>query len=133
MSDAPTTAEKGSISNADKMDERLVPTLGEVDHRKVLAPYVRLISCTAGTHGDHVWLWDLRFTQPRAMGLKVSDEFTVPLCRIHHRDVHSHGDELAWWERRAIDPLATSRMLWVSTRGINDKLEKPIVDSVGGR
>jgi len=60
----------------------------------------------------------LRFTQPRAMGLKVSDEFTVPLCRVHHRDVHGVGDELAWWERRAIDPLATSRMLWVSTRRI---------------
>ena len=58
----------------------------------------------------------LRFTQPRGMGLKVSDEFTVPLCRIHHRDVHGHVDEIAWWERRAIDPLATSRALWVSTR-----------------
>ena len=60
----------------------------------------------------------LRFTQPRAMGLKVSDEFTVPLCRIHHRDVHSVGDEVAWWERRAIDPLTTSRVLWVSTRRV---------------
>jgi hypothetical protein len=60
----------------------------------------------------------LRFTQPRAMGLKVSDEFTVPLCRVHHRDNHGSGDEVAWWERRAIDPLATSRMLWVSTRRI---------------
>jgi hypothetical protein len=60
----------------------------------------------------------LRFTQPRAMGLKVSDEFTVPLCRVHHRDVHSHGDEVAWWQRRAIDPLATSRTLWVSTQRI---------------
>jgi hypothetical protein len=60
----------------------------------------------------------LRFTQPRAMGLKVSDEFTVPLCRIHHRDVHSYGDEVAWWQKRAIDPLVTSRALWVSTRRI---------------
>jgi hypothetical protein len=60
----------------------------------------------------------LRFTQPRAMGLKVSDEFTVPLCRVHHRDVHSVGDEVAWWERRAIDALGTSRMLWISTRRI---------------
>jgi hypothetical protein len=58
----------------------------------------------------------LRFTQPRAMGRKVSDEFTVPLCRTHHRDNHSSGDEVAWWERRAIDPIATSRVLWVSTR-----------------
>jgi len=46
----------------------------------------------------------LRFTQPRAMGLKVSDEFTVPLCRVHHRDNHSSGDEVAWWERRAMIP-----------------------------
>jgi len=37
---------------------------------------------------------DLRFAQPRAMGLKVSDEFTVPLCRTHHRDNHSFGDEM---------------------------------------
>jgi ERF superfamily len=60
----------------------------------------------------------LRFTQPRAMGLKVSDEFTVPLCRVHHRDVHGHGDEIAWWQKRAIDPLVTSRALWVSTQRI---------------
>ena len=58
----------------------------------------------------------LRFAQPRAMGRKVSDEFTVPLCRTHHRDNHSFGDEVAWWERRAIDPVATARMLWISTR-----------------
>ena len=58
----------------------------------------------------------LRFMQSRAMGRKVSDEFTVPLCRTHHRDNHSFGDEVAWWERRAIDPIATSRMLWISTR-----------------
>jgi hypothetical protein len=63
----------------------------------------------------------LRFTQPRAMGLKVSDEFTVPLCRVHHRDNHNSGDEVAWWERTAIDPLATSRTLWISTRRIEWK------------
>jgi hypothetical protein len=60
----------------------------------------------------------LRFTQPRAMARKVSDEFTVPLCRAHHRDNHSCGDEVAWWERRAIDPVATSRALWLSTHHI---------------
>lgn len=60
----------------------------------------------------------LRFTQPRAMGRKVSDEFTVPLCRTHHRDNHRFGDEQAWWGRQAIDPLGTSRQLWVSSRRI---------------
>jgi ERF superfamily len=60
----------------------------------------------------------LRFTQPRAMGRKVSDEFSVPLCRTHHRDNHRFGDEQAWWGKQAIDPVATSRQLWILTRGI---------------
>jgi hypothetical protein len=30
----------------------------------------------------------LRFAQGRALGRKVSDEFTVPLCRTHHRELH---------------------------------------------
>jgi hypothetical protein len=42
----------------------------------------------------------LRFTQTRALGRKVSDEFTVPLCRGHHREVHRSGDEAAWWQIR---------------------------------
>jgi hypothetical protein len=52
------------------------------------------------------------------MGRKVSDEFTVPLCRTHHRDVHRFGDEVAWWSKKAIDPVGISRKLWVSTRRI---------------
>lgn len=60
----------------------------------------------------------LRFTQPRALGRKVSDEFTVPLCRTHHGDNHRFGDEQAWWNSKAIDPVETSRRLWVSTRRI---------------
>jgi hypothetical protein len=60
----------------------------------------------------------LRFTQPRAMGRKVSDEFTVPLCRTHHRDNHRFGDEAAWWASSSINPVEVSRKLWVSTRRI---------------
>jgi hypothetical protein len=33
----------------------------------------------------------LGFTQPRALGRKVSDEFAVPLCRSHHRAAHRAG------------------------------------------
>jgi hypothetical protein len=87
--------------------------LRDKGHLKFVASQPCLICGRSPADAHHV-----RFTQPRAMGLKVSDEFTVPLCRVHHRDVHSFGDEVAWWERRAIDPLATSRMLWVSTRRI---------------
>jgi DNA recombination protein Rad52 len=54
----------------------------------------------------------LRFAQPRAIGLKVSDEFTVPLCRGHHRQVHQTGDEKAWWENLQINTLEIARGLW---------------------
>jgi hypothetical protein len=58
----------------------------------------------------------LRFAQPRAFGRRVSDEFTVPLCRTHHRVLHSRGDEAAWWESVNIDPVAVARKLWEHAR-----------------
>ena len=57
----------------------------------------------------------LRFSQNRALARKVSDEFTVPLCRGHHREVHRHGDEAAWWLKIALDPLIAARSLWLTT------------------
>ena len=57
----------------------------------------------------------LRFAQTRALGRKVSDEFTVPLCRAHHREVHRCGDEGMWWGKTGIDPLAAARALWLQT------------------
>jgi hypothetical protein len=57
----------------------------------------------------------LRFAQSRALGRKVSDEFTVPLCRGHHRELHRHGEEAAWWEKSRIDPLPAARELWLKT------------------
>jgi hypothetical protein len=57
----------------------------------------------------------LRFAQPRAIGLKVSDEFTVPLCRGHHRQLHQGGNEVTWWEKLNIKPLAVAKALWDET------------------
>jgi hypothetical protein len=54
----------------------------------------------------------LRFAQSRALGRKVSDEFTVPLCRGHHREIHRHGDEAAWWAKLGIEPLDVATSLW---------------------
>jgi ERF superfamily len=58
----------------------------------------------------------LRYLQPRALGRKASDEFVVPLCRIHHRLVHRVGNEAAWWRDADIDPTAAARRLWKETR-----------------
>jgi len=57
----------------------------------------------------------LRFVQNRALSRKVSDEFTVPLCRGHHREVHRSGDEAAWWNKIGIDPIVAARALWMET------------------
>jgi hypothetical protein len=57
----------------------------------------------------------LRFAQNRALSRKASDEFTVPLCRGHHREVHRSGAEAIWWDTAGIDPTATARMLWLQT------------------
>ncbi len=57
----------------------------------------------------------LRFAQHRALGRKVSDEFTVPLCRGHHREAHRCGDEAAWWKNAGVDPTITARALWLET------------------
>ena len=58
----------------------------------------------------------LRFAQKRALGRRVSDEFTVPLCRLHHREAHRSRDERAWWRRLGLDSVKIAEMLWRKTR-----------------
>jgi hypothetical protein len=63
----------------------------------------------------------LGFTQPRALGRKVSDEFAVPLCRGHHRAVHWSPNERVWWRHAGIDPIKVARRLWKQTRGVEQQ------------
>jgi hypothetical protein len=63
----------------------------------------------------------LRFTQKRAIGRKVSDEFTVPLCRGHHRELHRFGDETAWWTKLGLDPVAAARTLWLKSHPLPER------------
>lgn len=58
----------------------------------------------------------IKFAQQRGMGLKVSDEFTVPLCRLHHRELHRHGDERIWWQQLSLDPMPMAQRLWHRTQ-----------------
>jgi len=66
----------------------------------------------------------LRFAQGRALSRKVSDEFTVPLCRGHHREVHRSGGEAAWWEKASIDPTIAARALWLETHPLPTTSDK---------
>jgi hypothetical protein len=81
------------------------------EHRKFVSTQACLICGRQPSDPHH-----LRFAQPRALGRKVSDEFTVPLCRIHHREVHRGGNEGAWWKGFGIDPHPVATALWARTR-----------------
>jgi ERF superfamily/Protein of unknown function (DUF968) len=78
------------------------------DHIKFVAKQPCLICGRTPADAHH-----LRFAQHRALGRKASDEFTVPLCRGHHREVHRSGDEATWWTKVGIDPTANARSLWL--------------------
>jgi hypothetical protein len=74
----------------------------------------------------------LRSAQSPALGRKVSDEFTVPLCRGHHREVHHCSDEAAWWEKVGIDPTLTARALWLKTHPLpRAPIGSAVANSVG--
>jgi hypothetical protein len=67
----------------------------------------------------------LRFAQSRALARKVSDEFTVPLCRGHHREVHRSGDEAAWWQKVGINPAQAARNLWLESHPLTGQHTEP--------
>ena len=75
----------------------------------------------------------LRFAQSRALGRKVSDEFTVPLCRGHHREVHRYGDEAQWWKNAGVDPTVTARALWLETHPLPTRPDEQRKRDLSGR
>ena len=64
--------------------------------------------CQSGACDAH----HLKMAQPPSLGRKVSDEFTVPLCRRHHRELHRHSSERTFWQNQGIDPLPVAAALW---------------------
>jgi hypothetical protein len=85
--------------------------LRDKDHCKFVASRPCIVCGRTPSEAHHI-----RFAQPRALGRKVSDEYTVPVCRVHHRDLHSYGDEASWWAGVAIDPLPIALELWRRSR-----------------
>ena len=81
------------------------------EHLRYVASQPCLVCGTTPCDAHHI-----RFAQPRALGRKVGDEFTVPLCRPHHRELHRSGNEAAWWHEMGIDPLNAARRLWIAVK-----------------
>jgi DNA recombination protein Rad52 len=118
-SDSPVAdaAADAGVSERRPVDKSLlaipeVKRLRDKDHLRFVATHPCLVCGRQPAEAHH-----LKFSQPSALGRKVSDAFTVPLCALHHRDLHTTGNELAWWERKQIDPMVTANMLWDASHG----------------
>jgi hypothetical protein len=83
------------------------------DHLRFVAAQGCLVCGRTPSDAHHI-----RFAEQRAMGRKVSDRFTVPICRLHHRELHRRGNERAWWQRVGVDPLMIAADLWDRTHAI---------------
>jgi hypothetical protein len=91
------------------------------DHVRYVARQACLICGRQPCDAHH-----LRFTQPSALGRKVSDEFTVPLCRGHHREIHRCGEEATWWGKVGIDATAAARALWLKTHPLPARTRRTV-------
>jgi ERF superfamily len=81
--------------------------LRDKEHCKFVATQPCVVCGRRPTEAHHI-----RFAQPRALGRKVSDEYTVPVCRLHHRELHRYGDEASWWTAIGLDPIPIALSLW---------------------
>jgi DNA recombination protein Rad52 len=120
---APPLVPNGLDSNPGRIDKSQLALaepkrLRDKAHLKFVASQPCLICGRQPSDPHH-----LRFAQPRGIGLKVSDEFTVPLCRGHHRQLHQAGNEVTWWENLQIDALASAKDLWKQTHTKDGRID----------
>src|SRR5262249_42975586 len=117
-------------SQAQNRVDKSVLALGEArrvrdkEHLKYVASRSCLVCGRQPSEPHH-----LRFAQKLAFGRKVSDEFTVPLCRLHHRELHRSRNEPLWWKTARIGPLPIALELWQATR---PKAAPPPVSGASG-
>ena len=79
------------------------------EHLKAVAAQPCIVCGRSPSHAHH-----LTFVQPKARGLKVSDEWVVPVCYLHHRELHDRGNEQEWWKAKSIDPVSAAESLWAT-------------------
>jgi hypothetical protein len=83
------------------------------DHLRFVAAQPCLVCGRTPSDAHHI-----KFAEHRAMGRKVSDKFAVPICRLHHCELHRRGNERGWWENQGIDPLVVAASHGAEGRGL---------------
>ncbi len=96
-------------------------------HLKAVGLRPCLVCGRQPSHAHH-----LTFAQPRGLSLKVSDEYVVPLCALHHGELHRSGQERSWWAKRGVDPLPVAAELWATSRNLATCAEPEMSHLLGG-
>jgi DNA recombination protein Rad52 len=76
-------------------------------HLRTVSGMPCLVCGQEPSHAHH-----LKFAQSHGLAQKVSDEFVVPLCALHHDELHRAGAERDWWREKGLDPLPIALELW---------------------
>jgi len=114
----PQALEKTSVARSDDLVARQMidkstlaisepKRIRSKDHLRYAASQPCVICGRSPSHAHHV-----RYAQRRGLGIKVSDEFTVPLCATHHGQLNNTTKEREWWQERNVDPLIIACTLW---------------------
>jgi DNA recombination protein Rad52 len=96
----PATPQAFVVVDKSNLPLGAVKRLRDPEHLEHVSSLPCLVCGRAPSEAHHV-----RFAQPRALGSKVSDEWAVPLCLLHHRALHDFGAEEKWWEQIGVNPL----------------------------
>jgi DNA recombination protein Rad52 len=111
----PSQTPEGTKADGAQRSAFLIPKetrIRDRDHLAFVASQPCLVCGRRPAQAHH-----LKFAQSRSLSLKVSDEYTVPLCNVHHDQLHRSGDERAWWARNGIlEPLKFADRLWAASR-----------------
>jgi DNA recombination protein Rad52 len=124
----PALLKPSRIANGPRIDksELAIGTerrLRDKAHLQFVAAHPCLICARQPCHGHH-----LTFAQKRGLSMKVSDEFVVPLCAIHHDELHRFGAERDWWHSQGVDPEPIAATLWSQSHGSGVPLHSDVVD-----
>jgi len=115
----PTADTLSSVEPRTKIDKSVLALrepkrVRSKEHLRFVAQHPCVICGRTPSQAHHV-----RYAQSRGLALKVSDEFTVPLCAIHHHQIHTTGKEREWWQERKINPIDIAGELWRKSREIH--------------
>jgi hypothetical protein len=126
------TEQAGPETSVDKSGLTIgVPKrIRDEDHLRFVASLACLVCGRTPANAHH-----LRFAQLRSMGSKVSDEWTVPLCHLHHRALHDVGSEEGYWDEKRINAKAEAERLWQMSRGMssNGAIDSDANDTIPAR